>query len=176
MMHKGRKEKYVSAGVQKTPSMPFEVRDTVHLPDSEAGAAWYDPDQKPFYAETVAARKREPMVMTLNSALILLCALFVVFGALTLTRTVRKAALTKDISAMEQAIQRIQNSNAELILQVTEARDMARIGYAAVMNLDMVSADKAETIHVRALNTRPFGDTESSAFAGAKTGSRQSFQ
>ena len=102
--------------------------------------------------------------------------LYVVFGALTLTRTVRKAALTKDISAMEQAIQRIQNSNAELILQVTEARDMARIGYAAVMNLDMVSADKAETIHVRALNTRPFGDTESSAFAGAKTGSRQSFQ
>ena len=172
MMYKGSKGKYVSAGLQRTPSMAFGVRGTVHLPDSEAGASWYDPDQKPYYAQAVLTKKREPMTLPLNTALILLCVLFVAFGVMTLSRTVRKAAIAKDISAMDQAIQKIQNDNAELILKVTEARDMARIGYDAAHRLNMVEAEKADTIIVHAPDTRPFESSDSAAIAGSKTGSR----
>lgn len=172
MMYKGKKGKYVSVGVQKTSSMPFEVRATVHLPDSEAGASWYDPGQKPFYAEAPVVKKREPKTMPLNTALVLLCALFVAFGAMTLSRTVRKAALTKDISAMEQSIRKIKDSNDDLAEQVAEARDMARIGYTAVTKLNMVAASKADTIVVHAPDTRPYGDSGDTASAGMKTGSR----
>ena len=172
MMYKGKKGKYVTAGVQRIPSMPFGVAATVHLPDSEAGAAWYDPGQKPFYAETVQARKREPRTMMLSTALILLCALFVVFGAMSLTRTARKAALAKDISAMEQAILGLQRENADLALQVAQARDLARISYDAVNKLQMVAAGKADTIAIHAPDTRPFGDSVPAASGAAKTGSR----
>ena len=172
-MYKGKKGKYVTAGVQKTPSMPFGVAATVHLPDSEVGAAWYDPNQKPFYAETVMKQKRGPRTMMLNTALILLCALFVVFGVMTLTRTVRKAALAKDISAMEQAILELQRENADLALQVAQARDLARISYDAVNRLQMVASGEADTIAIHAPDTRPFGDSGPAASAGVKTGNRQ---
>ena len=171
-MYKGKNGKYVSAGVQQMPSMAFGVRGSVHLPDSEAGASWYDPDQKPFYAEAVPAKKREPVTLSLNTALLLLCALFVLFGAMALGRSVRKSALAKDISAMEQAIENIQSSNADLAVKLTEASDMARIGYDAAHRLNMVEAVKAETIAVHAPDTRPFESGDSAALAGSRTGSR----
>ena len=171
MMYKDRKGKYVSVGIQRQPSMPFEVSPSVHLPDSEAGASWYDPSQKPYYAESVPPQKREPLTMPLNTALIFLCALFVLFGVMTLSRTVRKAALSKDISAMEQSIQKAQTENADLAVQVAEARDMARIGYDASHRLNMIAAAKAETIAVHAPDTRPLENNDHAAAASAKTNS-----
>ena len=172
MMYKGKKGKYVAAGLQATPSIAIGVRGSVHLPDSEAGASRYDPEQKPFYAETVQAQPRGPVTMPLNTALILLYALFVVFGVMALSRTVRKAALTKDITAMNQAIQATQSSNSELLVQLAEARDMARISYDAAHRLSMVEAKEADTVAVHAPDTRPFGDGDPIAPASAKAGSR----
>jgi len=172
MMYKGKNGQYVSAGVQGTPSMRLNVRSNVRLPDSEVGASWYDAAEKPFYAETVAQRRRMPLTVSLNSALIVLCILFVMFGTMTLSRVIRKSAITKDITAMEQSIQDIQNRNADLALQVAEARDMARIGYDAAHKLQMVAASKAETVAVHAPDTRPFGEEPAAAVSGMKTGSR----
>ena len=172
MMHKGKNGQYVTAGVQRASSMKMNVRSNVHLPDSEVGASWYDVDQKPFYAETVAERKRTPVTVPLNGAMIFLCALFVLFSVLTLSRTIRKAEIAKNISAMEQSILDIQSRNADLALQVAEARDMARIGYDASHRLQMIDAMKAETVAVHAPDTRPFGENETAAAAAVRTGSR----
>lgn len=172
MMYKGKNGQYVSAGVQGTPAMRLNVRGNVRLPDSEAGASWYDPAQKPFYAEAVAQRKRGPLTVSLNSALIVLCVLFVLFGTMTLSRVIRKSAITKDISAMEQSIQETERKNADLALEVAEARDMARIGYDAAHKLQMIAASKAETVAVHAPDTRPFGEEPAAVSGGMKTGSR----
>ena len=171
MMYKSRAGKYVAAGVQKSPAIMIDVRSNVHLPDSEAGASWYDPNQKPFYAETVMKQKRGPLTLTRNSALIFLCALFVVFGAMVLTRVAHKASLTKHISEMQQAIEKIQKSNRDLEIEVSNARDIARIGYKAQNELYMVDASSAETVAVHAPDTRPFGE-ESTVVNSMKTGSR----
>ena len=172
MMYKSRNGQYVTAGVQGTPSMRMNVRSNVRLPDSEAGVSWYDAAQKPFYAETVAERKRAPLTIPLNNALIVLCVLFVLFGTMTLSRVIRKSAITKDISAMEQSIQETERRNADLALEVAEARDMARIGYDAAHKLQMIAASKAETVAVHAPDTRPFGEAPAAAASGMKTGSR----
>lgn len=172
MMYKSRNGQYVTAGVQGTPSMRMNVRSNVRLPDSEAGASLYGAAQKPFYAETIVERRRMPITVSLNSALVFLCLLFVLFGAMTLSRTVRKAAIAKDISAMEQSIQETQLSNAALALEVAEARDMARIGFAATHKLFMEDAADAETKAVHAPDTRPFGEESAAAVSTMKTGSR----
>ena len=171
MMYKGKKGKYVAAGVQKSPSILIDVRGNVHLPDSEAGASWYDPGQKPYYAETVHRPKRGPLTVSMNSALIFLCVLFVVFGTMVVSRVARKSAIAKDITAMEQAIQETKKSNSDLELELAEARDIARISYAAKHHLYMVDASSAKTIAVHAPDTRPF-ENETATYSGAKTGSR----
>lgn len=171
-MHKGKNRQYVSAGVQHTPSVIMNVRGNVRLPDSEVGAPWYDADQKPFHADTVMEKKRQPLTVPLNSAMIFLCALFVVFSVMTLSRMIRKAEIAKNISAMETSILDIQRRNADLALQVAEAHDLARIGYAATSQLQMTPASEAETIAVHAPDTRPFGENAPDALASAKTGSR----
>ena len=68
MMYTGKNGQYVAVGVQGTPAMRLNVRSNVRLPDSEAGVSWYDAAQKPFYAETVAERKRAPLTIPLNNA------------------------------------------------------------------------------------------------------------
>ena len=158
-MYKGKCGQFVTAGVQGTPTMRLNVRSNVRLPDSEVGGSWYADDQKPFYAETIQPKKREPMTIPLNAALIFLCVLFVVFGALALNRVFRKTALAKNIHAMSQSIEETKTKIESLTLQVKEARDSARIGFDASHKLQMIAASEAETIAVQAPGTRPFGET-----------------
>lgn len=178
MMHKGKNGQYVTAGLQAAPDVRLNVRSNVRLPDSEAGSSWYEEGPKPFYAAQVAARRRGPATVPLNSALLALCALFVVFGILALSRTVHKAAITKNISAMNQSIQETERMNSDLALQVAQARDLARIGYDAVNRLQMIDAVKADRVAVHAPNTRPYGETadgqadETAVPGGLLTGSR----
>ncbi|MBR5109433.1 MAG: hypothetical protein IK099_04490 [Clostridia bacterium] len=157
-MYKGKSGQFATAGVQCTPSMRLNVRSNVRLPDSEVGGSWYADDQKPFYAETVCVKKREPMTVPLNAALVALCILFVVFGSLALNRVIRKTAIAKDIHAMSQSIEETKTRIDGLTLQVKEARDSARIGYDASHRLNMIAASEAETIAVHAPDTRPFGE------------------
>lgn len=178
-MYKGKNGQYVTAGVQGTPGMRLNVRGNVRLPDSEAGVSWYDAEAKPYYAQELPQQIRKPVTVPLNGALVFLCVLFVVFGALTLSRVVNRAAIVKNISAMETAMQKAWKDNADLTVQLAEARDLARIGYDASHRLQMIAASNAETIAVRAPETRPYsGGTVTaqtspfSASAGRITGSR----
>ena len=165
MMYKGKGGQYVMAGVQAAPGMKMTVRSNVRLPDSEVGCSWYEESKKPYYAETVTVQKRQPATLPLNTALIFLCALFVIFGGLILNKAVRRAELSKQITATENAILEVQKKNADLALQVADARDLARIGYDASQKLHMVAATEAATVAVQAPSTRPYGEGTTTAQA-----------
>ncbi len=152
-MQKGRVQ-YASAGVQGMPGIRLNVRSNVRLPDSEAGCADM-PLQQPFYAGRTAAPPRRHLTVPARGATIFLCALAVLFGALILNRVSQKAALARDRSAMESAIAQTVMENADMALRVAEARDSARICYAAVQNLGMISANGVEAVPVVARDTRP---------------------
>lgn len=156
MSTKSKLGQYVAAGVQASPGMRLNVRSNVRLPDSEAGCSWAEEEApKPFYAETVRPARRQPVTVSLRTASVLLCALFVVFGVLTLNKAVQRADLSKRITALESAIAETEKDNAELLVQVAQARDTARIGYAA-LQLEMVYAAGVEAVPVQAPDTRPF--------------------
>ncbi len=154
-MQKGKNALYVSAGVQAAPGVRINVRSSVHLPDSEAGCA-FDPDRQPFRAEQVRAARRESITVPLRGAALFLCALFVVFGCLIVSRAARRSELSKRITAMESDITRTEKENLLLAAQVAEARDPARICDVACQKLQMKAPSSDTTEHVIAPDTRPF--------------------
>ena len=178
-MQKGKNALYVSAGVQDAPGMRFNVRNTVHLPDSEAGRI-FDPDRQPFRAEHVRTQPRESITVPLRGAMLFLCVLFVVFGCLIVGKAARRSELSKRITAMEQAIMKTERENLDLAAQVADARDTARICDAACQKLKMEAPSSATTEYVTAPDTRPFENkpitqadaSPYSALDGIMTGSR----
>ena len=93
-MQKGKNALYVTAGLQAAPGVRINVRSSVHLPDSEAGRS-FDPDRQPFRAEQVRSAPRESVTVPLRGAALFLCALFVVFGCLTVSKAARRSELSK---------------------------------------------------------------------------------
>ncbi len=178
-MQKGKNALYVTAGVQAAPGMRINVRSSVHLPDSEAGQA-IDPDRQPFRAEHVASAPRESVTVPLRGALLFLCALFVVFGCLIVSKAAQRAELTKHISAMENEINRTVKENELLAEKVADARDPARICDMACQKLKMKAPSSDTTERVVAPDTRPFeiktavqaDNSPYSALDGMITGSR----
>ena len=154
-MQKGKCVSYVAAGVQEAPGIRMRVRSNVRLPDSEAGQV-YEADCQPFYAETVREQPKSSLTMPLNAALAVLCALFVVFGWMIVARQCRRSDLSKNITAMEQKIVLTERENQELAVQVADARDPARIGFAASQNLGMNASSAVTAQWVLAPDTRPF--------------------
>ena len=98
-MQKGKNAMYVTAGLQAAPGMRIHVRSSVQLPDSEAGQA-FDPGRQPFRAGHVAAAPRESVTVPLRGALIFLCALFVTFGGLIVSKNAQRSELVKYIGNM----------------------------------------------------------------------------
>ena len=153
-MQKAKRIQYASAGVQGMPGIRMNVRSNVRLPDSEAGGAeMYD--HQPFYAGRTAPAPRRHLTVPSRGAALFLCALMVLFGAMILSRMSVKASLSRDRSAMEASIQRTLQENRELEIQVAAARDQARICYAAVQSLGMISSSGVEAVPVVARTTRP---------------------
>ena len=178
-MQKGRNLQYVAAGVQAMPGMRMNVRSNVRLPDSEVGSP-YALEQQPFYAKEVAPARKRTVTVPLNSALIFLCALFVVFGVLALNKVAQKSELSKRITAMRDGIVQTEMDNIRLAMEVEEARDKARIGDLAVQQCGMMSSDSVTAVPVVAPNTRPFetqltittGDSPNPVQDHLKAGSR----
>lgn len=154
-MQKGKNLQYAMAGVQAMPGMRMNVRSHVRIPDAEVG---YDADaqRQPYYATGPATPvSRRSATIPANIAAIFLCAIFLVCGVLILNKAVERAALTKNISAMEQGIVQTLQDNTQLAVEVMEARDSARICYAAAQNLGMVASTGVEAVPVVAPETRP---------------------
>ena len=178
-MQKGKNALYVTAGLQAAPSMRINVRSSVHLPDSEAGQA-IDPDRRPFQAGQVAAAPRESVTVPLRGALLFLCALFVVFGCMIVSKAARRSELVKHIDAMEKEIVQTENENRLLAGKVAEARDPARICDVACQKLKMKAPSSDTTERVVAPDTRPFetqtavqaDNSPHTALDGMITGSR----
>lgn len=178
-MQKGKNGLYVTAGLQAAPGMRINVRSSVHLPDSEAGQA-VDPDRQPFRAGQVASAPRKSVTVPLRGALLFLCALFVVFGCLIVSKAAQRSELSKRITAMENDILQTEKENQRLAEQVADARDPARICDVACQKLKMKAPSSETTERVVAPDTRPFetktavqADTSPhAALDGMITGSR----
>ena len=152
-MQKGRNMQYAMAGVPETPGVRMNVRSHVYVPDAEAGT---DAERTPYYAPSVRQVNvyRAPTV-TRRIGYLLICAVFVTFGFMIGSRLARRVALSSQIGDMSRAIVQTQQDNRQLTTQVLAARDSARISYAAVQNLGMVSANAVEEVQVTAPDTRP---------------------
>ena len=178
-MQKGKYTQYAVAGIPSTPGMRMNVRSNVRVPDSEAGGGM-EYDRQPYYAETSQiVSPRRSITIPAHIGVIFLCAVFVIFGTMVLLRACERAELSKRISSMESSISQTIRDNTQLAVEVMEARDSARICYAAAQNLGMVAATGVDAVPVIAPDTRPFsngsGPTESSPFSaghGIITGSR----
>ena len=178
-MQKGKNAMYVTAGLQAAPGMRINVRSSVHLPDSEAGQV-IDPDRQPFRAGNVAAAPRESVMVPLRGALLFLCALFVVFGCLIISKAAQRSELTKYIDAMEKDIVQTEKENQLLAEKVADARDPARICDVACQKLKMKAPSSDTTERVVAPDTRPFetktavqaDNSPHAALDGMITGSR----
>lgn len=154
-MQKGKNALYVAAGLQAAPGVRINVRSSVHLPDSEAGQA-FEPDRQPYRAERVRTAPRESVTVPLRGALLFLCALFVVFGCLIVSRAAQRSELSKRITAMQSDIRQTEKENELLAEEVEKARDPARICDVACQKLQMKAPSGDTTEHVTAPDTRPF--------------------
>lgn len=153
-MQKGKMQ-YVAAGVQDAPNMRMRVRSYVQLPDSEAGRA-VDTQRQPYHAVSVEKRPRGSVTVPMRSALLLLCALFVFFGVLTIKKAAQRSEISKKISAMETAILKTERENIDLAQQVADARDSARVCDIATQKFEMRNPMYVTAEAVTAPDTRPF--------------------
>lgn len=154
-MQKSRSVQYVAAGVQAMPGVTMNVRSNVRLPDSEAGPSWAQ-ERQPYYAARVQPAAKRSMTMPVNIALVFLAALILLFGGLVIKKACERAELSKRISDMESGIAQTVKENTELAVQISEARDSARISYAASQNLGMIASSGVEAVLITAPDTRPF--------------------
>ena len=169
-MQKGKNVSYAMAGVQALPGMRMNVRSNVRVPDSEAG---YEPimERRPYYAEHPAKPvPRQPMTLPTHIGVIFLCIVLVVFGALVISKCKQRWDVSNQITAMENSISATMQQNTQLAVQVMEARDSARISYAAVQNLGMVAATGVDAIAVTAPDTRPYSHTAQTAASPSVVG------
>jgi len=152
-MQKGRSVQYVAAGVQSMPGIRMNVRSNVRLPDSEAGQAWSQ--EQPYYAGQVQPRARQAAAVPARAAAIFLVGLLVVFGFLVVVKNAQRLRLTQDISRLNDSIAQTEKENEALEVQLQEARDPARISYAASQKLGMISANGVDAVPIEAPDTRP---------------------
>lgn len=178
-MQKGKSMQYAMAGVQAMPGMRMNVRSHVHVPDAEAGCD-AQAERRPYYAQGPQRPvSRRSATIPAQAGVIFLCAVFVAFGLMVLNKSVKRAEVSKEISAMEQSIAKTLQDNTQLAVEVMEARDSARICYAAAQNLGMVAATGVDAVPIAAPETRPAaiansltGSSPLSAGYGTITGSR----
>ena len=159
-MQRERQGQYVLAGVQAMQGMPINVCSHVRLPDGEAGSETY---REPYRAYRTRHKTRRDIYVPRSAALLFLTVLFVIFGTMILLRMCEKTRLCKDISDSEARTAAITLECSDLNVRVLEARDSARISYAAVQQLGMVDAKGMNIIQVIAPNTRPYQSNTSVA-------------
>ena len=178
-MQKGKSLQYVVAGIQDMPDIRIRMSGTAFLPDSEAGR-FDEMDRKPFHASQVREQPKTTWDVPRNAALIFLCALFLLFGLLILNKSIHRSALSKDISAMENSIAQLGQDNAQLAIEVAQARDRTRIDDLAIHVYQMTAPEKVVPTWVTAPDTRPFEQkttlqaeaSPNSLLEGKKSGSR----
>lgn len=154
-MQKSRNVQYVAAGVQTMPGITMNVRSNVRLPDSEAGRSWAQ-ERQPYYAAHIRPAEKRSMTVPMNAALIFLTALILLFGFLVISKACERSDISKRISAMESGIAQTERDNENLKIEIDQARDSARISYAASQNLGMIASTGVEAVRILAPETRPY--------------------
>ena len=150
-----RRGRYGQSGAKAPQDELMQVRINVTLPDAEAGGTWAE-GPEPFQATEVRRIQRQRTdTIPLNVAALVLCALFVVFGAAVVSRANKRAEISKSISAMNDSITATERDNSELSLAVAAARDYNHVSTMAEKELNMVRADTVQPVEIYAPETRP---------------------
>ena len=134
---------YAMAGGQWAADDYFAVRDSVYVPDGEAGTD----GASCFRAQPRrrAVRQGARPTMTLRSVVIFLSAVSLVCSASVLYALHGRKNVSQDISRMRQSMNQTQRDNEQLALEVAEARDASRVCYLAVNELGMIASEEART-------------------------------
>lgn len=131
------------------PKYPITVRSNVYLPFSEATDSAVFGGCVPYRCQALSSYvRREPRTVPLKKAVIFLLALVLFFSCCIGSRVIYMNKLKCETAHCLEQIQKTQLDNIELAKRVEEARDPARICYAAVQKLGMVSSASVEPIYV----------------------------
>ena len=142
---------YSVAGLQDQPGARMSVRSHVYVPGGDASA---DRPCAQSAARPVRGKRRRATVPLRFAAVVLGAAVFA-FGMAIVTRMETKTGIAKNMHDMETRTALVQKDNTELAVRVSEARDSARICYAAARNLGMVAAEGTDIVYLLAPVTRP---------------------
>ena len=105
---------------------------------------------------SLKARAEYPGVrVSLRGALLVIAVTAFILGLLLLTQQGTLAERQKALNRMNQAMETCAKANDELAAQIAEASDSATICYAAARDLNMISGEAANAIHLVAMDTRP---------------------
>lgn len=169
--------RYAQAGVHPSADGMMRVRDSVRLPDADAGKD-RDLERTVYIHEGPVPVRKRVLTIPRSAAAFFLGALILFFVIQIGTRLSQRAAESKSIASMEQQIARISAENQSLTLEIAECRDSSRICYKAVQELGMMSSAAVEAVPVVAPDTRPYElktvttAQNSPSAAGLITGSR----
>lgn len=97
--------------------------------------------------------------VSLRGAILLIAVTAFFLGILLLSQQGTLAERQKSLNRMNESIEACAKANDELASQIAEASDAATICYTAARDLNMISGEAAEAIHLVAMDTRPL-DTQ----------------
>ncbi|MEA5014432.1 MAG: hypothetical protein VB099_07705 [Candidatus Limiplasma sp.] len=105
---------------------------------------------------SLRARAEQPGVrVSLRGAILLIAVTAFILGILLLSQQGTLAEKQKSLNRMNQSIEACAKVNDGLASQIAEASDAATICYTAARDLNMISGEAAEAIHLVAMDTRP---------------------
>ena len=149
-----RGNSYVSAGMTGTETEKFQINRSVFVLDGTAGQGYdaYDSEAFPASEQT----RRNGFGVSLGTLVRIGAILLIAVLGITIYNKVRIRQMAYEVSRVENMVQDLADKNRQLEEQVTEARDLTRISYAAVQTLGMIPMEEAEIYYVTAPDTRPF--------------------
>ena len=132
----------------------FSVDNRVVVPDGNACEnAMY---AKCYKAPPGTESSRHQLDISIRTATVLIIIAFLVSGLRVLDCLKTRNQLDRKIAVLNQYADEIIKKNNTLALQISRARDEARVCYIASRELGMISADGIDIVYLHAPNTRPF--------------------
>lgn len=105
---------------------------------------------------SLKAREEQPGIrISFRGAILLIAVTAFILGLLLLSQQGTLAERQKALNRMNTSMEECAKINDELAAQIAEASDSATICYAAARDLNMISGDSANAIHLVAMDTRP---------------------
>jgi hypothetical protein len=154
---------YVHASVY-LPSSEIDPRTGLLKPDNPRRGriqakrleyAHLDKEYRELDASLKARAEHPGIRVSLRGAILLIAVTAFILGLLLLSQQGTLAERQKALNRMNKSMEDCAKINDELAAQIAEASDSAIICYAAARDLNMISGEAANAIHLVAMDTRP---------------------